>query len=152
MPRNNGEQSPKPETATPKRASMTQEHKDALAEGRRESRVVKDYLATLKTEAPRRGRPVDEKTIASRLEKVESELATTDSPIKRLTLIQKRRDYSTQLEQFQASGSEDEIRELERQFVKMAKPFAERRGITYATFREAGVPSSVLKEAGLVRS
>ncbi len=40
---------------------------------------------------------------------------------------------------------------LEADFVKAAKNYSERKGISYAAWREAGVDAGVLKAAGLRR-
>jgi hypothetical protein len=45
-----------------------------------------------------------------------------------------------------------DLTELEQEFVKAALGYSERRGISYAAWREAGVPASVLKQAGVSRS
>jgi len=40
---------------------------------------------------------------------------------------------------------------LEAAFVKVAKPFCDKRGISYGAWREAGVPAAVLKRVGIAR-
>ncbi len=40
---------------------------------------------------------------------------------------------------------------LEEGFVKAAKNYSERKGITYAAWREAGIDASVLRRAGIRR-
>ncbi len=45
----------------------------------------------------------------------------------------------------------NEISALEDGFVAVAREYAERKGITYATWREAGVSAGVLKRAGIGR-
>jgi hypothetical protein len=40
---------------------------------------------------------------------------------------------------------------LEEDFVKAAKNYSERKGISYAAWREAGIDAGVLKAAGLRR-
>ena len=45
-----------------------------------------------------------------------------------------------------------EIGELEAGFVAVAKLYSERKGLTYAAWREAGVDARVLKQAGISRS
>jgi hypothetical protein len=40
----------------------------------------------------------------------------------------------------------------ERAFVANAKPYGERRGISYQAWRQLGVPASVLRQAGISRS
>ena len=50
-----------------------------------------------------------------------------------------------------AVGDTD-IGELEAGFVAVAKSYSERKGLTYAAWREAGVDARVLKQAGITRS
>ena len=47
---------------------------------------------------------------------------------------------------------EFDIASLEEGFVSSAKEYGDRKGITYAAWRVAGVPASVLKEAGIGRA
>ena len=41
---------------------------------------------------------------------------------------------------------------LEAAFVKIAKKFGDTRGIAYGAWRDAGVPTAVLKRAGIART
>jgi hypothetical protein len=41
---------------------------------------------------------------------------------------------------------------LEKQFIKVAKGYGERKGITYATWRAAGVSAAVLHSADISRA
>ena len=61
--------------------AMSQEHKDALARGRRESRAIKNYLKTIESRKP--GRPVTKESLTSRLATVNSKLEGLDDPLKR---------------------------------------------------------------------
>ncbi len=45
-----------------------------------------------------------------------------------------------------------DLAELENGFEKVAKGYAERKGITYSAFRQIGVPAAVLKKAGISRT
>jgi hypothetical protein len=42
-----------------------------------------------------------------------------------------------------------DIAALEAAFVAAAKPYSDRKGINYTTWREVGVPADVLARAGL---
>jgi hypothetical protein len=42
-----------------------------------------------------------------------------------------------------------DLSKLESAFIKHAKAYAERKGITKAAFREVGVPAEVLTKAGI---
>lgn len=127
---------------------MTNEHKAALAEGRTQGRAVRSYLEALDAHKPKRGRKRTSDSVAKRLEQVETELRSAD-PLKRLQLIQERLDLVTELEQMDDGNN---LGELEEEFVKVAKGYAARKGISYAAFRELGVAASTLKRAGIARS
>jgi hypothetical protein len=126
---------------------MTDSHKAALAEGRSQGRAVRRYLEALEAHRPKRGRKRTPDSIRKRLERIESEISDAD-PLKRLQLIQERLDLQDELA---ASGTTVDLSELEADFVKAAKGYAERKSISYAAWRELGVPAATLKEAGIGR-
>lgn len=129
---------------------MTQEHKDALRRGRELSRVVSAYLDALQRNRPRRGRRVTREVLEARLADVEAALTdgTCDpSPMQRLALVQDRIDITQRLEAMGAKS--DDMPALEAGFVRDGAEYAQTKGITRAAFREIGVPSSVLKKAGI---
>jgi uncharacterized protein YicC (UPF0701 family) len=128
-------------------SKMTDEHKAALAKGRAEGRAVKAYLDALVANRPKRGRRRTEESITKQLDRIESELADA-SPIKSLQLIQERIDLSSELESLQETV---DISTLEDAFVKVAADYSERKGISYAAWREIGVEPSVLSRAGVKR-
>ena len=127
--------------------AMSDEHKAALAEGRRQSRALKRYLEALGARRP--GRPVTPETLTARLERVEVRIAAESDPLKRLDLIQQRIDIETQLAQLTDAA---DLEALEAGFVEYAKAYSARKGISYTAWREAGVPAAVLKHAGIGRS
>lgn len=127
--------------------TMSAEHKEALATGRREGRIVGDYLDAITARKPKRGRPVTAETIKERLDKINTEIAAT-SGVQRLKLIQTRMDLETDLRNLE---DDTEVEKLQEDFVKVAKSYSERAGMSFAAFREFGVPAAVLKEAGLSR-
>ncbi len=131
-----------------KKSQMTDDHKQALAVGRAEGRLVRAYLEALESSKPKRGRKRTKESIARRLEKLEEEIEAAD-PLKRLQLAQERLDLSEELEQMDSGV---DLAGLETDFAKVAKGYAERKGITYAAFRQIGVPASVLKKAGISRA
>lgn len=126
---------------------MSEEHKAALAQGRRESRAIKAYLEALGSRRP--GRPVTAESVRKRIETIDEKLAAEDDPLKQLDLRQERIDAESTLKEVEAK---EDIDELEKAFVEMAKSYSERKGISYAAWRQVGVPASVLKEAGIPRS
>ena len=127
---------------------MSTAHKEAMAAGRAEGRVVKAYLDALQDQRPRRGRPRTADTVRARLTGIEAELAAAAS-LRRLQLLQERRDLEAELES-KAGGGTD-LATLEAEFAKVAKTYGERKGIAYATWREMGVSADVLGRAGITR-
>ena len=63
--------------------------------------------------------------------------------------MQERRDLEVELAGM-AAGAPD-LSALEKDFVKVAKPYAKRKGISYGAWREFGVSPEVLKKAGITR-
>ncbi|MEZ5143087.1 MAG: hypothetical protein R2726_11305 [Acidimicrobiales bacterium] len=126
---------------------MTEEHKAALAEGRAQGRAVRLYLEALEAHKPKRGRKRTPESIKKRLGRIDTELESAD-PMKRLHLVQERIDLEHEL-----ATTEDgvDLTELERGFVAAARSYSERKGISYAAWRELGVPAATLKAAGISR-
>lgn len=127
---------------------MTQEHKDALAEGRRQGKAVRTYLEALEQHRPKRGRKRTPESIRKQLDKINASVDDAD-PVTKLQLIQDRMDLAEELERIE---HKPDLTALEDDFVDAAKPYSERKGISYAAWRELGVEASVLKRAGISRS
>ena len=127
---------------------MTNEHKQALADGRAEGRAVKAYLDALEQQRPRRGRKRTADSIGKRLAAIEEQLADASS-LQRLQLVQERRDLESELAGMDTTV---DVSALEAEFVKVAKSYSARKGIEYASWRELGVGADVLKKAGVTRA
>jgi len=127
---------------------MTRAHKEALATGRNESRIVRRYLEALAANKPKRGRRRTVSSVQRRLAAVEQALASADR-ITMLKLSQERLDLMNELE---AMSADDGMAELEDDFIGIAAKYANRQGISYAAWREVGVPPDVLRRAGISRS
>lgn len=123
---------------------MSQEHKAALAQGRKEARAIKAYLNALAARRP--GRPVSKDSLSKRLDRVNERLGATDDPLERLDLIQSRIDLQKTLSDLRSS---DDLATLEQDFKKHVASYSERKGVTYTAWRESGVPAKVLREAGV---
>jgi hypothetical protein len=124
--------------------AMSKEHKEALARGRLEARSIKAYLNALDSRKP--GRPVTKESLEQRLARVDSKLEAEGDPLKRLDLMQSKVD----LEQTLASTEKNSnLEELAAGFVAHAKSYSERKGITYTTWRNFGVPADLLRQAGI---
>ena len=127
--------------------TMTAQHKAALAEGRSEGRAVKSYLEALQQNRPRRGRRRTPDSINKRLAAIDAAYAD-GSALQQLQLVQERMDLQKELD---AMGTKVDLSALEGAFVKTAAKYAQRKGISYAAWRELGVPAEVLKKAGISR-
>lgn len=123
---------------------MTQEHKDALAQGRREARAIKSYLKALESKKP--GRPVTKESLEKRLAKANEKIEAEDNPLKEVELIQTRIDIEDQLNRLE---DQSDFEELEADFIEHAKAYSDRKEITYSAWREYGVPAATLREAGI---
>jgi undecaprenyl pyrophosphate synthase len=129
------------------KSALSTEHKDALAAGRREGHAVRRYLVALERNKPRRGRQVSAESLQERLSEVESRIAEADA-LQRVHLIQERRNLERRISN-RSDEVEDDMEALEDAFVEVAAAYGERKGIDYATWREAGVPAEVLQRAGV---
>jgi hypothetical protein len=126
---------------------MTAAHKEALAQGRTESRVVRAYLEALEAHKPKRGRKRTPDSIERRLQAIDAELDSTD-PLGRVRLTQERMNLQDELTLLESGN---DLGELEAQFVEVAASYSERQGISYAAWREIGVAPAVLRSAGVAR-
>jgi hypothetical protein len=126
---------------------MTAAHKEALAQGRTESRVVRAYLEALEAHKPKRGRKRTPDSIERRLQAIEAELEAAD-PLSRVRLTQERMNLQDELAILESGN---DLGELEAQFVEVAASYSERQGISYGAWREIGVAPAVLRSAGVGR-
>ncbi len=126
---------------------MTKAHKQALAAGRAEGKIVRDYLEALKRTKPKRGRKRTPESIKRRLNTIKNEYENVDA-VTQLKYAQERLDLAIELAELTAKV---DIGPLEKAFVRIAKGYGERNGITYSAWREIGVDAAVLKRAGIGR-
>jgi hypothetical protein len=135
-------------TSKRKKTPMSDAHKAALAEGRSQGRSVRRYLEALEAHKPKRGRKRTPESMKKRLDKIDLDYVNADQ-LKRLQLAQERLDLQSELA---ASEQTVDLDALQKDFVAAAKPYGERKGITYAAWRQVGVPDAVLKQAGISRA
>jgi len=129
------------------KGSMSAQHKAALAEGRTQSKAVRQYLEALEAHKPKRGRKRTPDSIKKRLDAIEGQIESAD-PLKRLQLVQERMDLTSELANME---DKPDLSALEKGFADAAKAYGSRKGITYAAWRELGVDASTLKAAGITR-
>lgn len=127
--------------------AMSEEHKAALAQGRKEARAIKAYLRALDAKKP--GRPVTRESLESRLVTVKEKIDIADDPLKKLDLIQSKLNIEDALSDL------DEVvnmEALEAGFVENARSYSERKDVSYTAWREYGVPAATLKSAGIAET
>ena len=127
--------------------AMSDEHKAALAQGRKESRAIKLYLEAISTRRP--GRPVSADKLKGRIAALEEKIASEADPLKALGYRQDRLNTEADLQRAEAAA---DIEAVEAGFVAHGASYSERKGISYAAWREQGVPSATLAKAGIART
>lgn len=127
---------------------VSEAQKQAMAAGRADGRVVKRYLEALEQHRPKRGRKRTPESIQKRLAVLDESIPTAD-PLRRVALVQQRMDLEGELSRLDETV---DISALETEFTGVVKGYSERKGISYAAWREVGVPAEVLKAAGISRS
>lgn len=126
--------------------TLSNSQKAAMAEGRREARIVDSYLNSLERKQVQRGRR-SASEIAAELDQIAKDLESATA-IERLGLLQAREDL--QREALEVAPEDDS--ELEAQFIAIARTYGDRKGISYSTWREIGVPKEVLQAADVPRT
>ena len=135
-------------TKSRKKTPMSDDHKAALARGREEGRVVRRYLEALESSRPRRGRKRTPESIKKRLPAIDASLAEAD-PLSRLHLVEEKQRLESELSH---TGETVDMASLEKSFIKVARVYGERKGISYSAWRTVGVSASVLQQAKIPRS
>ena len=128
--------------------AMSEEHKAALAQGRRESKAIKAYLVAISV-PKRRGRPVTTEALEAKIASLDRRILEEADVLARVDLYQARIDAQEALNQMEAVV---DIDALEAGFVECAGSYSLRKGITWPAWREAGVSAEVLQAAGVKRT
>ena len=131
-----------------RKSPMSDEHKAALAQGRAESRAVRDYLDALRANKPKRGRKRTPDSIKRRIATIDEQIKSADA-LNELLLTQERHDLARELEMMSKAV---DVAGVEKAFVQVAASYSARQGISYASWREVGVPAATLKRAGITRA
>lgn len=128
--------------------SITDQHKAAMAEGRVEGRIVREYLEALRNSKGKPGRKRTPDSVRRRMEAIESEMNGAN-PVRELELVQERFDLEKEL-----AGMQTKVdpKSLEDGFTKVAASYSKRKGISYSAWRAVGVEPTVLKKAGISRA
>jgi hypothetical protein len=129
---------------------MSTAHKAALSDGRQASRAVRAYLDALETTRPKRGRKLDPDLVRKRVAEIDTKIKAA-SAFEKLNLLADRDALLGKL-----AGTRDSVPfdlvGLRKEFAKHAAAYGDRKGISYATWRAAGVSAEDLKAAGIRRS
>lgn len=129
------------------RSQATTKTEAASAGGRAETRAINDYLLYLETSKPRRGRKRDPERIKAQIADLDTKLAGVHG-VRKISLLQKRLDLQKELSRLEMSTEGDTY---EANFIKHGAAYSKRRGISWETWIEAGVPRAVLAKAGIER-
>lgn len=129
-------------------AKMSTAHKNALSQGREASRHVRAYLDALEQNRPKRGRKLDQASVRKRIELIDNNLKTAGG-FERLNLLADKEALKGKLA---GADVKVDLSQLRKKFVAHAKTYGQRKGITYGTWRAAGVPAEDLKAAGINRT
>lgn len=124
--------------------------REAMVEGRSQAAAVRSYLDALKlaNTPKRRGRKRTPETINARLKQIEAELHDESiDVIQELKLTQERTNLIAEIETLVLTPPNPA--EYVSGFIKVAKKYSDRQGISVETWRIMGVPRDVLKKAGL---
>ena len=135
-------------TKSRKKTPMSNSHKAALAKGREEGRIVRQYLEALESTKPKRGRKRTPDSIRKRLATIDATLPDAD-PLSKLHLVEEKQRLQSELAH---TGKTVDLGSLEKAFVKVARPYGERKGISYSAWRTVGVSAAVLQQAKIPRT
>lgn len=132
-----------------KKTTMSDEHEAALAEERSQGRAVRRDLEALESAKPQRGRKRTPDTVNKCLAVIDASFADA-TPVGRLELVEERTDLQREVTSLRENV---DLSALEAEFVNAAGGYAERKGISFPTFRAVGVPAAAtLKAARIPRS
>lgn len=127
---------------------VTEEHKAAMAAGRAEGSVVRKYLEAVQEQKPKRGRRRTPDSIRLRLVEINKSMDSAGA-LNQLAMAQERIDLEDELRNLESTV---DLTPLKDDFVRVAAGYGTRKGISYAAWRQVGVPAPVLSEAGITRS
>ncbi len=135
------ENSVEPSTPSGKRASS---RKAATFD---QARVVRRYLSAVEIAKPGRGPRRTADAIGNRITKVDELLVSAD-PLSRVHLTQERIELHAEYVRV-TNGNAGDQGQFERDFIRVARSYGDRNGITYAAWRQVGVDAAVLERAGI---
>lgn len=131
---------------------MNRRQRQQLSTAMRQRHVVRHYL-DLRERPPGK---VDLETHRRRVSRLRERIQDSEDPCQRLQLIQRRLDAEAELAQAeqaaeQAAAHPERLQQAEQEFCEVAADYSDRKQISWAAWREVGVPARLLREAGLTR-
>lgn len=131
------------------RRALSAEDKAKMAEGRRQSNTIDRYLKQIERldAHDKRQTALDPEVLEAEAAHVARALESAEG-LRRLQLLQKRED----LQRMALEVAPQEDLELVQEFIRIAAEYGARKGISYSTWREVGVPVDVLRSAGISRT
>jgi len=112
-----------------------------------QERIVRRYLSAVEGARPGRGTKRTGDAIGNRITKVDELLVSAD-PLTRVHLTQERIELHAEYVRV-TNGSSGDPAQYERDFIRVARSYGDRNGITYAAWRQVGVDTAVLERAGI---
>jgi hypothetical protein len=113
------------------------------------ARVVRRYLSALDAQKPGRGAARTAESVQHRIHQVDTLLLSAD-PVQKLHLTQERIDLHAEF--LRLTTGQPDMGELEKAFVRVAKAYGDRHDISYSAWRQIGVDSEVLAQAGIAQT
>lgn len=114
------------------------------------AKIVRRYLSAIDAAKPGRSVRRTIEAVASRIVKIDELLVSAD-PLSRLLLTQERIDLHAEHVRLTTTTA-GSVEDFEAEFVKVARAFGDRAGVTYAAWRQVGVEAAVLERAGIHRT
>lgn len=112
---------------------------------RTETAAIKSYLTLLEATRSPSGRRTPE-FLAGLVEELPVRINEETDPLKRVLLTQQLLDAERDLA---AREDHANLEAAQAEFVKYVRSYSERKGVSRAAWRSAGVPAAVLREAGV---
>ncbi|MEY2472587.1 MAG: hypothetical protein QOK28_1916 [Actinomycetota bacterium] len=110
------------------------------------ARVIRRYLSALDAQRTGRTPAKTAESLHFRIHQIDTELLSAD-PVRRLHLTQERIDLHA--ESLRLTTGTSDISEFEKAFVRVARGYSDRHGISFSAWRQIGVDAEVLAAAGI---
>ncbi|MCY3538842.1 MAG: hypothetical protein OXH10_03145 [bacterium] len=126
---------------------ISEQHRAALAKGRRDSTKVRRYLKAVSNGVAKSNGQAQ--LLENKLERLGETIKTETDPLAKVQLVQKRINLEGKLN---GSKMPLDFKAVEADFIQVAVSYSRRHQISYSAWREVGVPAKILQEAGIRRT